>query len=80
MTTQNFEDWLIGMASAVAVAAVFGAHLLSMPIAGEAIASEADTPDYTITITAKRLPGHCKADASAAGCTREVTETMRAND
>lgn len=80
MNSQSFEDWLIGAASAVAVGAVFGAHLLSMPIASEAIAAEADTPAYTITVTAKRLPAHCKTDASAAGCTRQVTETMRAND
>lgn len=80
MNTQNFEDWLIGTASAVAVAAVFGAHILSMPITSEAIAAEAATPAYTITVTAKRLPAHCKSDAAAAGCAQQVTETMRAND
>jgi hypothetical protein len=79
MNSQSFEDWLIGAASAVAVGAVFGAHLLSMPIASEAIAAEA-APAYTITVTAKRLPAHCKSDAAAAGCAQQITETMRANN
>lgn len=81
MNSHNFEDWLIGTASAVAVAVVLGAHLLSLPIAGDAIAAEADRPAYTLTITAKRQPAHCKTNAQAAGCgPSEVTETMRAND
>ena len=79
MASLGFEDWLLGAASAVAVVGTFGLHALSSSIAVPANAAESERAAYTITVTAKRLPSHCKVDPSAAGCTAQTTETMRAN-
>jgi hypothetical protein len=68
MLMQSFEDWLIGAASAVAVAGTFAAHALTTPIVSDAVAAEKIEADYTITVTAKRLPAICKTDASAPVC------------
>lgn len=68
MIMQSFEDWLIGAASAVAVAGVFAAHALTTPIVSDAVAAEKVSADYTITVTAKRKPAICKTDASAPAC------------
>lgn len=63
MLMQSFEDWLIGAASVVAVAGTIGAHVLSQPIAGTAIAAEHIEPAYQIVVTGKRLPAICKTEA-----------------
>lgn len=80
MLMQSFEDWLIGAASVVAVAGVMGAHLLTTPVVNEAVAAEPVQAQYTITVTAKRLPAICKtlAHAKSAECTTagETTETF----
>jgi hypothetical protein len=68
MIMQSFEDWLIGTASAVAVVGTFAAHALTTPIVSDAIAADEIAPDYTITVTAKRLPAICKTDKTAAVC------------
>jgi Flp pilus assembly protein CpaB len=68
MSMQSFEDWLIGAASAAAVAGVFAAHALTTPIVSDAVAAEKIAPDYRITVTAKRLPAICKTDRTAAVC------------
>lgn len=80
MLMQSFEDWLIGAASAVAVAGVFAAHALTTPLVSDAIAAEKIGPDYRITVTAKRLPAICKSDATAAVCATagEAEETLTA--
>ena len=82
MLMQSFEDWLIGAASAVAVAGVMGAHLLATPVVSEAVASEPEVAAYTITVTAKRLPAVCKTAAGAASAECQnagvTTETFRA--
>lgn len=68
MLMQSFEDWLIGAASAAAVVGTFAAHALTTPIVSDAVAAEKIEADYTITVTAKRLPAICKTDASAPVC------------
>lgn len=68
MMMQSFEDWLIGAASAVAVAGVFAVHALTTPIVSDAVAAEKVSADYTITVTAKRQPAICKTDKTAAVC------------
>ncbi len=82
MLMQSFEDWLIGAASVAAVAGVMGAHLLTTPVVSEAIAAEPVQAQYTITVTAKRLPAICNTGAgrTAAECTNagEATETFDA--
>ncbi len=84
MLMHSFEDWLIGAASVAAVAGVMGAHLLTTPVVSEAIASEPVQAQYTITVTAKRLPAICKtvARATTAECTNrgETTETFTARN
>ncbi|MFM9863216.1 MAG: hypothetical protein ACKVRO_06380 [Micropepsaceae bacterium] len=79
---QSFEDWLIGAASAVAVAGVMGAHLLAQPVVSDAVAAEPVVAAYTITVTAKRLAPVCKTAAGAAMVECQgagaVTETLRA--
>jgi hypothetical protein len=80
MTSLGFEDWLIGVASAVAVVGTFAVHALSSPVS-VAYATEAEAPAaYTITVTGHRKPAQCKTDPSAAMCAeRDATMTMRAN-
>jgi len=80
MLMQSFEDWLIGTASAVAVVGTFAAHALTTPIVSDAVAAEKVAPDYTITVTAKRLPAICKMDATAAVCATagQATEAFSA--
>jgi hypothetical protein len=79
MIMQSFEDWLIGTASAVAVVGTFAAHALTTPMVSDAIAADEIAPDYTITVTAKRLPAICKTDKAAAVCvTGGATETLSA--
>jgi hypothetical protein len=64
MTTQNFEDWLIGASAAIAVTATLGVQLIATtPLASTANAAEA-APAYTLTITAQRLPAACKTQAT----------------
>lgn len=76
MMMQSFEDWLIGVASVAAVAGVFGAHMLTTPLASEAIAAEPVVPAYSFVVTGKRKPAICKteAGAKAAEC-RSTGET-----
>ena len=58
---RNWEDWAIGLSVAVAAAFALTMNSARAPsLAGEAIAAEEAPPIYAMTITAKRLPEHCK--------------------
>lgn len=64
---RNWEDWAIGLSVAAAAALALTVNTARAPLlAGDAIAAEHITPQYAMTVTAKRLPAHCKGFAEGA--------------
>lgn len=67
MTSNNWEDWALGLplAAAAAIALTFaGAQTPSF--ATVANAAEQSKPDYVMTVTGKRLPADCHGVEDAA--------------
>jgi len=77
----------MGFSLVAATAGTLAAHALATPITSEAVASAIDKPQYTLTVTAKRLPAECKgqkAESAPSHCLSylngDATMEMRAND
>jgi len=65
MISRNWEDWAMGLSIAAAAAFALTMNSARGPaIAGDAVAAE--PADYVMTITAKRLPAHCKGLSQGA--------------
>ena len=86
MITHTWEDRALGVTLALALA--FGVALYAMrttSITTEAVAAEKPVADYTMTITAQRLPRECKGMAEtnmSATCRtilNQVTVSTTAN-
>lgn len=59
MISRNWEDWTFGLSLAAAAAVSLTLHEVRAPsFAPDAVAAE--RADYTMTVTAKRLPAECK--------------------
>lgn len=86
MIWRNWEAWMFALTIATSIASVLALNEVRTPsFVTAAIASQPNTPDYTITVTAKRLPAECKGIADNAmpvHCTAirdATTVTAKAN-
>lgn len=76
---QGFEERVFGAIAVFAIAGALGFQLLTTPLVSEAKAVEPDRADYTMTVTAKRLPAICKTTPAAAACAQETRVEFHAN-
>lgn len=78
---RNWEDWAIGLSLAVAVGMGLTLNTAKPPtLAGDAIAAETIAPQYSLTVTAKRLPAHCKGLADNAVVPADCAALLNSGD
>ena len=86
MLSRNWEDWTFGLTVAAALALALAMSEAGAPsFLRDAIAGEYAGPEYSITVTAKRLPAECKGAATYAAASNcaalfdNTRVTIRAN-
>ena len=67
MIWRNWEEWMFALTIATSIASVLALNEVRTPsFVTAAVAGQPNTPAYTITVTAKRLPAECKGIADTA--------------
>lgn len=67
MYSRNWEEWMFALTVAAAIVSVLALNGIRTPgFVSQAIAEERTSPDYTIIVTATRLPAGCRRAVDAA--------------